>query len=381
MQQRYNLTDINKRRLTRNYINFEESYPSKFPNSFINQILINYLTYLKNQNLEDYPIKISELIKAPSEKHTSNYRITFNKALSDLLNIEQLNKEQFKKGVVGFSSYTDLIIDKNNQKNKKEYTYYKYNDKIVKWTNFTTNILDRFLSLSQPEREKIYCLKQYNIIKDSLDSKIPKIIRVFLKSSATYNTESNNQQEVYDVKPYKLEIDDNSNSYYLIGYSKAIKSKKNRYSLQCFKLIRIESCELLFNTNGELTEKEKTDADERIDKFGSAFIIGKSNKKKDEDESIIRLTAKGYTNLYLQKKSHNRPIPIEEPKQTVDKLYYDLKFDCSHRQLELYFEQFGKDVTVIKPEKLVKKFKSFFKKAYQNSEESIDEINKNEVNQ
>ena len=363
MQQRYNLTDINKRRLTRNYINYEESYPSKFPNSFINQILINYLTYLQYQNQEDYPKKLSELLETPSGKKTTNYRITFNKALTDILDIKQ-----WKKGVQGFNYYTYLI-------GKTTYKSYKYNNENVSWTNFTTNILDRFLSLPQPERERIFCLEQYNIIKGSLDSKMPKIVRIVLKnkmnnihSNTPGSAVSSKEQKIFDVKPYKLEIDDNSNSYYLIGYSKASNSKLNVYKLQCFKLIRIEKCEHLFNTNGELTEKEKADADEMIDKFGAAYIVGGLDPAYTE-KSKIRLSSYGYNKQFLKQITRQRPIPTKEPKQVLidKKTYYDLEFDCSFRQIENYFKTFGKEATILEPESLVKSFYNHYRQAYENS--------------
>ena len=93
------------------------------------------------------------------------------------------------------------------------------------------------------------------------------------------------------------------------------------------------------------------------------------------EKALIKLTERGYNELYLKIIAHQRPIPVEEPKliQIEDKKYYLLSFDCSHRQIRNYFFSFGAEAEVLEPESL----RQWFINDYQSS---IDVYEHNEEN-
>ena len=66
----------------------------------------------------------------------------------------------------------------------------------------------------------------------------------------------------------------------------------------------------------------------------------------------VRLTERGYRNLYLKIISYQRPIPISEPKRVKigENTFYDLTFECSYYQIKNYFFSFGAEVQIKSPE-------------------------------
>ena len=157
-------------------------------------------------------------------------------------------------------------------------------------------------------------------------------------------------------------IDENTLSYYLIGYSR-IKGSDCDFASRSFKLSRIKECRSK-HKESLLSYAEIKTIKEINEKFGSAYIA-RNLEKKNIEETIVRLTKNGYENLYLKKVSHQRPIPISAPKQINlnDEEYYDLTFDCSHYHIENYFFSFGAEAEIIYPLKLREMFANDYKKA------------------
>ncbi len=157
-------------------------------------------------------------------------------------------------------------------------------------------------------------------------------------------------------------IDENTLSYYLIGYSR-LKGSSGDFESHSFKLSRIIECRSKHKA-AKLSDTEIKTIKDINDKFGSAYIP-RNLIKKDIEKTIVRLTKNGYENLYLRIISHQRPIPVTPPKQISleGEDYYDLTFDCSYQHIRNYFFSFGAEAEVISPLWLRDRFMNDYKKS------------------
>lgn len=308
MLSRYDMSYYTYRQLQRDHIRFEEEYTEKFGNKFICKILINYMCYAQEYFLERFESDVvKRLEKSEHDEYIKDDRISLTKQLTDkFLEFE-------------FSSHRDF-------KKRSVITY----------------ILEQFTLLALSEREIVYCYPQYRAIAEVIDKNEILLVSLF----------SGNE---YEIKPYNIKTDENTLSNYLIGYSRP-KGSKDEFDGHSFKLSRIEKCRSS-HKDSVLSFKEIKILKEISEKFGSAYIV-RNLAKKDIEKTIIRLTEKGYENLYLRIIAHQRPIPISEP-VLIDidgKVFYDLTFDCSHQQIRNYFFSFGAEAEVIFPIWLREKF-------------------------
>ena len=305
---RYDMNYYTYRQLQRDHIRFEEEYTEKFSNGFICKILINYMCYAQDRFLDQFE---SDMEKCLNTKQNDEYfkddRITFTKLLTN------------KFGEFDFSSH-----------------------KVLKKRTVITFILEQFALLPLSKREIVYCYPQYRTIKEVIDKK--EILLVKLSS-----------KKEYEIKPYIIRIDENTLSYYLIGYSRP-KDSQDGFESHSFKLSRIKECRSR-HKEALLSYKEIKSIKEISEKFGSAYIV-KNLEKKDIEKTVVRLTQKGYEYLYLRVISYQRPIPIAEPKRIeIDgELFYELTFDCSHQQIRNYFFSFGTESEIISPSILRDRF-------------------------
>lgn len=319
-QSRYDMTYYTYRQLQRDHIKFECKFVDKFPYDFIGKILINYMSYAQEYFLNRFEEKISDYFKdrhkCNSCDNIANARFSFTKPLI-------LKMGEFR------------FIDDDNFKKRF----------------FITYILDEFCKLPIYEREKIYFFETYKeIIKGKDEEKILKV--TYLNGNT------------YEVKPYDIVIDNNSLAYYLIGVSRKWRSDEE-FKCYPFKLIRIKDCssirkELNYKEM-ESIKNELKKAEEDLKKVGPAYMY-----EAEKNELItVRLTERGYKNLYLKIISHQRPIPESEPKEIriADYKYYELAFNCSERQIRNYFFTFGKDAQVISPESLREQFIKEYKES------------------
>lgn len=309
---RFDMSYFTFRQLQRDHINFEESYADKFENGFICRILINYMSYAQENFRIDFEAAVENILKnRECEEYSNGARITFTKALADKMGeFEFTNRDDFKKRPV------------------------------------ITYILKSFAALRISEREKIY---NYDIFK-TIEKAFSDNELLYVKISSGFE---------YEVKPYSIEVDDNSGSYYLIGYSRR-KSGEKDYECHSFKLSRIRICKSRY-IESVLSARELRNAKEICEKFGCAYMIGNLSKK-DIERSVVRLSARGYKELFLKVIARQRPIPVAEPK-TVHiggKVFFELEFDCSYRQISNYFFSFGKDAEIVSPlrirEQMIEKY-------------------------
>ena len=222
---RFDMSYFTFRQLQRDHINFKESYADKFENGFICRILINYMSYAQENFCIDFEAAVENILKnREREEYSNGARITFTKALADKMGeFEFTNRDDFKKRPV------------------------------------ITYILKSFAALRISEREKIY---NYDIFK-TIEKAFSDNELLYVKISSGFE---------YEVKPYSIDVDDNSGSYYLIGYSRR-KSGEEGYECHSFKLSRIRICKSRY-IESVLSARELRNAKEICEKFGCAYMTG-----------------------------------------------------------------------------------------------------------
>ena len=322
MQSRYDLSLRTYRQLQRDHIRFMEKYAEEFENGFISQILVNYMCYAQEKFLYSFENGVMNALNDKRhDEYIKDYRLNnLTEKLSDKISeFDFSTNASFKKRIM------------------------------------ITYILEQFADLPLSEREMVYCYDHYKAIKEAIK-----------KSEILIVSSSNNE---YEVKPVDLKVDENVLSYYLIGYSR-LKGSEKDFESHSYKLSRISKC-WSKHKPFELSSKERRTLAEINEKFGSAYIA-KNLEKKDIEKSVVRLTLKGY-DLYLKTISHQRPIPIIDPKPISinSKEYYELTFDCSHWQIKNYFFSFGAEAEIISPLWLRKDFL----KKYEASVEAYNGVN------
>ena len=312
---RYDMSFSTYRQLQRDHIRFVERYTEKFSNGYICRILINYMCYAQDNFLERLE---NDVVNILNDKRHNEYikddRISFTKQLNN------------KISEFDFSANTAF---------KKRTTI--------------TFLLEQFTQLPLSEREMVFCYHQFTSIKQAMEKKELLIVKQL------------NGKE-YEIKPFDIRIDENTLSYYLIGYSR-LKGSGGDFESHSFKMSRIKECRSK-HKEAQLTYSEIKTIKEINEKFGSAYIA-RNLIKKDIEKTIVRLTKNGYENLYLRIISHQRPIPIKEPQQidVNDESFYELVFDCSYQQIKNYFFSFGAEAEVISPLWLRKRFMNEYKQS------------------
>lgn len=248
-------------------------------------------------------------------------------------------------------SFTKLLTDK-----MLEFDFVSHKD--FKKRTVITFILEQFTQLQLSEPEKIYCYMQYQTI-----------IKLISKNELFLVSLSSGKE--YEVKPYSIEVDENTHSYYLIGFSRP-KRSEDEFMCYPFKLNHIKECKSK-HKESILSSKNINMAKDIREKFGSAYMM-KNLTKKDIEKMVVRLSENGYENLFLKKISYQRSIPITEPKKIEEnnKKFYELTFDCSHQQIRNYFFSFGAEAEILSPLSVREKFIKDYQKAIKlyNSENS-----------
>ncbi len=314
---RYDMSKKTFRIIQRDYIRFTETYTNTFnnANAFICTILVNYLRYAQENFRDAFQKKIRKRL---NDKSKSEYTIE--------------NRVNVTKPLEKIMGTFDFINDKNFKKRP-----------------VITYIIERFAAMRLSDREKVFCYKQYKDICSAIDNN--SVLHVELSSG-----------KQFEIKPFDINIDDNSGSYYLIGYSRS-KGSNEDFSCHSFKLCRIKDCTLTYE-EFKVTGNQKSATNSILEKFGLAYMqdnLAKSDIKK----TVVHLTRKGFHLLYLKLISHQRPVPISEPKCiSIDgKDFYELTFDCSYNQIRNYFFSFGADAEIISPSSV----REWFFRDYQNA--------------
>lgn len=336
---RYEISQETYNLLIKDYIRIFQAYPNEmtkdgkvaFPYKFINQILTNYLLYMQRQNAEKLENDMLAAIKADIRYDYTENRISINSELSNVL--------------VDF----DFVYSKNFKK-RAVFNY----------------ILNDFAQCDLSTREKILCYPNFLCITEAIDK--------------GYSLKVEISHRILEYKPYKLDIDDNSLSVYLLGYSRVkvdntrpketdnINHQTNKadecsdtFNIYPIKLSRIEKCSCT-HKEASISFLEEKQIKNAITRYGVSYV----HETHNNDELIkVRLSWFGYNIMYLKIINHQRPLPINAPNIVTlgEKKYYDLTFNCSERQIKNYFLKFGQNAIVLEPESLRQEFIEHYRKA------------------
>ena len=323
---RYNLSSITFRRMLNDHIRFMHRYTTKFENVYLCNILINFLHYMYDTDFDGFAADVLKCLKTDNKTEVDKNgkgRLSVTKQLAGRM---------------------QALVDRIQKIKKIEVAFFE-KSKVISY------IFDRFAAMSFHEREKIYFYDIYYELNDYINKS--QMIRLRYYPKENYG---NSEPKIYEVKPYDILLDDNSFSYYLIGYAK--ENGKSDYMICSFKLSRIISCEYLPDTSF-IGKKEKYSLEKVIAKYGPAYTQDSEN----QNEIVVRLSQKGYE-LFLTSIARQRPIPIAEPKPDNEKTgFYKLKFDCSYSQIRNYFFSYGGEAEVLSPTELRERFINDYSKA------------------
>lgn len=297
---RYDLTNRNYNKLKSDYLSFEHIIIEKLPKKFINRIMRNFLNFERDENRQkQYDDEVTEFLKnferRSQESLIERDRITLSKKVID----------EFKK--------FDFSEDKT------------FNKRMV-----IDKILADYCDLEYSTREKIYYYDNFLEIQEAV------VNQWYLKVNV------GNNKILY--KPYSLEIDDNSYSYYISGYSKS--ENQENYKIHATKLCNIRSCNAKRGDCFQFTREEEKEINYRLTYSGIAYINCKVEHFK------VWLTDEGYFHLFCNTIRHQRPFPIHSHNEVYDdqgNLYFELEFDCSYIQIRNYFFSFGKNAIIVEP--------------------------------
>ena len=321
-QSRYQLDYFAFAQLQRDHISFEQKFSDQFSDKFIRHILINFLKYIydnqKNSFEETMECIMNETkgVNYETDEFLEEYSVMSGH--NDIL----IFTEELKREISCFD-----FVDKKNFNKRKLISYLLY----------------RFTRLPVCEREKIYCYPQLKKKKKALEEK--KVLQVYYYDN----------KKIFEMKPYRCMVDDNSLSYYLTGYSR-YKGSDDEFTCNPIKLTRIKDCRI---TNIPADDTDIFKIQKILEKFGAARVI-KNLEPKNIMKSEIHLTKCGYETLFLKRLSYQRPLPIKEPELAVaenGKKFYRLFFDCSFDLLIDYFLRFGHHAEIISPDEFREKMK------------------------
>lgn len=303
---RYTMKDFTYQQLQQDHIRFMEAFETKFSATFIGRIMSNYMDYVmadaRLHMREAFEDDVCERLKhfhreALPHKGQMTYQQELKNKIQDFIFADQIEDSHFKSTLINV-------------------------------------ILDHFAELPFPERELIYCYDYYQTIESCIREN--KKIRIL------------HYGESFEVLPYKVQMDERSFAYYLIGYS----SRNNRdYKSNCFKLSRIQECRRM-GANADLSNSQKQELKKKIEKYGAAYVSRNPDAYVGEPITVLLTADEGYQHLYLQSIARQRPVPCKAPRSITHNgnKYYELIFDCSYDQIKNYFFSFGKEAIVVSPQ-------------------------------
>ncbi len=284
-------------------------------NKFINQLLENYY--------EDFLLQEEELEK--------RIRIILkDNATNNIDNlISLINTSEIKKNDQNYDCSLQFIISKSNEKIYQIIEKYYLRERSI--SQYFREMLISYCSYSQWQRERFLFKKNAQLISTAIKEK-KKIIISGIKG------------ETLIIEPYKIKTTKEELYNYIIGYINTKKGNRMLISRKLYKIVDIH----LTNESFSFSKIEINNLEATIE-HGAQFPIN------EESLTILELTPEGeknYQNFYL-----NRPSYYKKE----NNIYY---FTCSYNQIEFYFFRFGKQVKIISPAHLQRKFKRKYYEAF-----------------
>ena len=207
-------------------------------------------------------------------------------------------------------------------------------------------LVEEFTELPYVARERLF----YKDIVDTIHAAVNdrKMVKIVLRGFDG----SRGRISIY-LKPLDI-LEDTGKLYnYIVGYSS--KNVQGPWDPYPVRLSSVYECKKL-NYSGIITAKERKELNTLIADLGVAYIGPKKPKK---EKIVVQLTPDG-EKLYRQI-LHQRPMFIKEEEGKLGPNTHS--FDCTEFQARVYFFRFGKEARILSPQRLAKKFKSFFEGA------------------
>ena len=305
--------------------------------SFLNKILNNFYdeaestVYAKKQKIYD---KYLEWLKDFENAKKTAEQLTEKEIRNRFEKIE----EKYSQPSRAKGQNLKLIMTKPTMEmleNSEEQDYNNISD-------YLSALIQEYTALPREERERIF-------FKDLF-----KTINLCIKHG--HQAEINGS---YLLKPYKITTNGFLPYYYVVGYAR----RKNKFTapwkLMSFRLQRIRFATEKEDDEYKFTKEQETELKEL---FKTPAKIAYLSKK--EEETIVRLTEKGYNDCY-KKILSGRPVCTDKKKlpDSEKPFVYELAFNCSNMQAYQYFVRFGMEVEVISPKQLRNGFKNLHENA------------------
>lgn|GEM_PF-1200493 len=229
--------------------------------------------------------------------------------------------------------------DKGCDENK--YYTFKTKTESPNLSLYLKAIFEEYAKKYYCERERIFfgdIIKKIEIAKDK-----ERLLRIKLRNG-----------ELYHVCPYAVLTDNMSVYNYLACYSKWSKDEKgenDKRKMLAVRISKIKNVEIL-ESLGSLSDDEKIKIEDTVNERGVAYISSDNTSR-----FMIKLTDVGIKNY--NEWLWQRP-PYTEITGDGKNIYI---FNCSERQVLVYFFKFGKEAEVIEPEGLREKFADGYRSA------------------
>ena len=184
---------------------------------------------------------------------------------------------------------------------------------------------------------------------------------------------------------FRIRVSKNENYSYLLGYSE-IKNNSSEEMTEKFTIFPTRISNIKKLTLGKRYEI-KEDA---IIKEENLYLVKKSIQRKANEMIKNKIVSYGYSGeikLALTKRGkelleiilHNRPFRLDKAKieeggakvekiETLNEEKYIYTFNSTYFAVKTYFLSFGKDCTILGPQKLKEEFKEEYIKALKNYE-------------
>lgn len=207
-------------------------------------------------------------------------------------------------------------------------------------------LFEEYASLTYLQREAIYYRPVLETIQQAFDSNMA--VRV-----------AHEKGFLFEFQPYRILCDPVSSHYYLTGYSTPINVEVDYNAMNqpipcrprpaSMRISNIRTAKLVRRKKGKLTAAQKAELESCLASNGPQFLAD------DACEIHIRLTPEGIRKYNYQSNLRPGYVKIIEPDIYV--------FNCSERQIQYYFIEFGKDAAILKPDHLQQYFRQWYEDA------------------
>lgn len=198
------------------------------------------------------------------------------------------------------------------------------------------------------QREAILCKNILDALESELE--LPGEQRRVLTIEQAAGAET----RVFDIKPYKLLADANTNYHYLVCLSKDAREPGAPNRIASFRVSRIARVRTRPKSygSGKIPAAKAREIEAALEDRGVQYLVG------DSSEVVVRLSPRGlalYGNIL-----HMRPAAVS---MTAEEGATVAVFCCTELQAGNYFFRFGADAEILSPGTLREKFRDGYAEA------------------